>query len=97
MHTGIAFYILKYHVLHEFELNQWSASKIQLFLSNASVATFLEYRTRSLRVKAVSPKHNSDKMLYLWMNLKSCLIKIQKMTSLEYESVICVLIKILES
>ena len=26
----------------DFELNQWSASKIQLFLSNTSVATFLE-------------------------------------------------------
>ena len=25
---------------------------------------------RSLKVKAVSPKHNSDKMLYFWMNFQ---------------------------
>ena len=100
---------------------------------------------RSLKVKAVSSKHNSDKMLYLWMTFqklfdenpqkdffrvwtsfkfvdkdlwklklflpnttvtkcyicewifKSCLIKIHKVTSLEYEPVLCLLTKIFES
>ena len=42
---------------------------------------------RSLKVKAVSPKQNSDKMLYLWMNM-------HKVTSLEYEPVLCFLTKI---
>ena len=46
---------------------------------------------RSLEVKAVSSKHNSDKMLYLWMTFKSCLIQIHKATSLEYEPVVCLL------
>ena len=93
----------------------------------------------SLKVKSVSPIHNSDKMLYLWMNFqklldenpqsdsfrvwtsfmsvdkdfwklklilpnktvtkcyvyqwifKSCLMKIHKVTSLEYEQVVCLL------
>ena len=31
---------------------------------------FYVYSQRSLKVKAVSPKKNCDKMLYLWMNLQ---------------------------
>ena len=62
-----------------FEQKQWSASKIQLFLSNTSVATFLE--ENSFQIDAGKTFYISKKTIFTWLWTEWSASKIQLLLS----------------
>ena len=87
-------FIHKYNILSRLCLEETALTfkdlyqhTLNWFILKRSHFVDLKHEHWCFNFEGVYQTHDFDKMLYLWMNFQSCLMKIQNVTSLEYEPV----------